>query len=256
MEFRDLEPKDKIASGPYADVYQCGKWAVKVFKEKRPKTEVLYEALVNAEIEATGLPVPRVRDVTRLPNKQWVIASQLVKGKTLLEIMKQDQEHLEQYVNQMVELQLQIHAKTCPHLIKLEDRLMDRINESNDIDQTKKYELMTVLEGMKKHQKLCHGNFSPSNIIIDNQGCPVVVDWVEAAQGNASADAAHTYLMLHLEIKEAADLYLDRFCKESHIEKQYVQQWLPIVAAAHLKYTKNEEERDLLLHWIDVLQYQ
>ena len=37
--------------------------------------------------------------------------------------------------------------------------------------------------------------------------------------------------------------------------RQYVQQWLPIVAAAQL--TKdNELEKDFLMKWIDVMEYE
>ena len=49
--------------------------------------------------------------------------------------------------------------------------------------------------------------------------------------------------------------YLKLFCKKSDTAKQYVQQWLPIVAAAQL--TKdNELEKDFLMKWIDVIDYQ
>ena len=45
------------------------------------------------------------------------------------------------------------------------------------------------------------------------------------------------------------------FCRKSDIAVQYVQQWLPIVAAAQL--TKdNELEKDFLMQWIDVMDYQ
>ena len=44
-------------------------------------------------------------------------------------------------------------------------------------------------------------------------------------------------------------------CKKSDTARQYVQQWLPIVAAAQL--TKdNELEKDFLMKWIDVIDYQ
>ena len=86
-------------------------------------------------------------------------------------------------------------------------------------------------------------------------GKMTVVDWAHASQGNASADAAMTYLLFALKDQGTADLYMDVFCKKSDTARQYVQQWLPIVAAAQL--TKNNTlERDFLLRWIDVIDYQ
>ena len=49
--------------------------------------------------------------------------------------------------------------------------------------------------------------------------------------------------------------YLKLFCKKSDTAMQYVQQWLPIVAAAQLS-KENELEKDFLMRWIDVVDYQ
>lgn len=255
MEFKNVKLEECIASGPYADIYRVDNWAIKVFKEKRPKTDILYEALVNAFIEDTGLNVPRVRDVSRLDNGQWVIASQIIEGETLLEKMQQDKKNLDSYVEQMVNLQLEIHKQRVPRLVKLKDKLMTRIHESEEIDKTAKYDMMTRLEGLPKHVKLCHGNFSPSNIILSKDKL-YIVDWIEASQGNASADAAKSYLLLKLECPEAADKYMELFCKKSETDKKYVQKWLPIVAASHLQYVTDSKDKELLKQWANVVEYQ
>ena len=94
-----------------------------------------------------------------------------------------------------------------------------------------------------------------SNVIVGKNGKMTIVDWAHATQGNASADAAKTYLLFALDNQETADLYLKLFCKKSDTARQYVEQWLPIVAAAQL--TKNNEmEKDFLMKWIDVFDYQ
>ena len=108
---------------------------------------------------------------------------------------------------------------------------------------------------MPKHIKLCHGDFNPKNIIVTKKNEWYVVDWVHASQGNASADVARTYLLFALEDIALADKYLDTFCEESGTDKRYVQQWLPIVAAAQL--TKNRpEEKEMLHKWLDVFDFQ
>ena len=94
----------------------------------------------------------------------------------------------------------------------------------------------------------------PENIIL-NQNGTFIVDWVAARQGNASADVGRTYLLLSLKDPEMAEQYLNMFCKKTNTSKKYVQEWLPIVAAARL--TENRpEERDLLMKWIDVVAYE
>lgn len=110
---------------------------------------------------------------------------------------------------------------------------------------------------MPKHKKVCHGDFNPSNIIIrKDDGTPFILDWAHATQGNASADVARTYLLFCLEgDKEKADKYLDLFCKKSDTAKQYVQKWLPIVAASQSVKGK-PEEREFLLSWVNVMDFE
>ncbi len=109
---------------------------------------------------------------------------------------------------------------------------------------------------MPKHDKVCHGDFNMSNIIVTKDGKLYILDWAHATQGNASADVARTYLLFCLEgDREKADKYLDLFCKKSDTAKQYVQKWLPIVAASQSVKGK-PEERDFLLSWVNVVEYE
>lgn len=248
-----MELKNLIASGETVDVYQDGKYAVKVFKSKSAKEKALYEALIHARVETTGLPMPVIREVSVIDEK-WAIRMDLIEGRTLYEVMKNDTEHLEEYIDAMVNLQLEIHSKTVPMLDSLTEELSEQIKALTCIDNSKKYELLSRLESMPKHRKLCHGNFTPMNIII-NENDTYIVDWVAAKQGNASADAARTYHMLALDFPQAAELYLDSFCRKTGTEKFYVQLWLPIVAAARLD-CGNPGDKELLSQWIDIIEYQ
>ena len=87
-------------------------------------------------------------------------------------------------------------------------------------------------------------------------GTPYILDWSHATQGNASADAARTYLLFWLNGDiEGAKQYLDLFCQKSNTAKQYVQKWMPIVAASQ-SVKGNEKEREFLLSWVDVVDYE
>ena len=116
--------------------------------------------------------------------------------------------------------------------------------------------MLLTYDGMKKHKKVCHGDYNPSNVVITSDGTPFILDWAHATQGNASEDVARTYLLFVLAGKEElAKKYLKLFCKKSDTAIQYVQSWLPIVAASQL--VKNRaEERELLESWINVVDYE
>ena len=247
--------KELISSSATKSVYRDGNTAIKEFCEGFPKAEVLNEALCNARVEdIEALNVPKVLGVSVVDGK-WSIIRELVEGKTLQQLMDENPDKLEEYMEQMVDLHILIHAQACPLLNKLKEKTMRALKSEVQLDDNLRYELMTRLDGMPKHTKLCHGDFDPSNIIVGNDGKWYVVDWVHASQGNASADVARTYLLLSLKDKKKAEMYMDLFCEKTGTEKRYVQGWLPIVAAAQLYY-KRPEEKELLESWINVFDYQ
>ncbi len=235
-------------------VYRDGEKCLKVFQEDYSKADVLNEALNQARIEETGLHIPRILEVTMVDGK-WTIVSDYIKGKTLARHMEENPGEKERYMNLFVDLQLEMHSKTCPLLTKLKDKMNRKICQT-DLSATVRYDLHTRLEGMPKHNKVCHGDFNPSNIILAEDGTPYILDWSHATQGNASADAARTYLLFWLAGDiDGAKRYLDLFCEKSNTAKQYVQKWMPIVAASQL-VKANEKEREFLYSWINVVDYE
>ncbi len=235
-------------------VYRDGENCLKVFDSDYSKADVLNEALNQARVEETGLNIPKIREVGMIDGK-WVIVSEYIKGKTLARLMEEEPEKKSEYLELLVRLQMEVHSKRCPKLYKLKDKMSSKISEST-LDATTKYDLHTRLEGMPKHKKLCHGDFNPSNIIITEDGKAYILDWSHATQGNASADVARTYLLFWLAGDiDGAKQYLDLFCRLSDTAKQYVQKWMPIVAASQ-SVKGNEQERQFLLSWVDVVDYE
>jgi len=235
-------------------VYKDGDRAIKVFDEDYKKSDILNEALNQARVEETGLPIPKLLEVGVVDGK-WAIASEFIKGKTLGRLMEENPDKIDEYMQLFVDIQLQIHNQKAPLLNKLKDKMNRKISET-DLDATTRYELHTRLEGMPKHNKVCHGDFRPSNVIVGEDGVNYIIDWSHATQGNASADAARTYLVFCLKGEtENAEKYLDLFCEKSDTAKQYVQKWLPIVAASQ-SVKRNPEEKELLMKWLDVVDYE
>ncbi len=235
-------------------IYRDGDVCVKVFSSDYSKADVLNEALNQARIEETGLNIPKVLEVTMVDGK-WAIVSEYIKGKTLAQLMAEDEDKKSEYLELLVDLQLEVQSKTSPLLNKLKDKMNRKISQS-ELEATTKYDLHTRLEGMPKHNKVCHGDFNPSNIIIAEDGTAYILDWSHATQGNASADAARTYLLFWLsgDINGAKE-YLELFCKKSNTAMQYVQKWMPIVAASQ-SVKGNEKEREFLLSWANVVDYE
>ncbi|MBE5738672.1 MAG: DUF1679 domain-containing protein [Clostridiales bacterium] len=237
-------------------VYRDGDKTIKLFVEDYAKSNILNEALNQARVEEIeGLNIPSLAEVTKIGNR-WALVSNHIEGTTLEEAMQANPEKEDEYLNLFVDIQLDILSKSAPLLTRIKDKFKRKITHTTEISDDTKYELLQRLEGMKNHAKLCHGDFNPSNIILANDGKHYILDWSHVTQGNASADVARTFLLFSIQGKnELADKYLKLFSQKSGIEIKYIQRWIPIVAATQL--TKGiKEEKDFLLKWVNVAEYQ
>ncbi len=251
-----MELKNFVVSSELYDVYESDGLAIRIYKKPEYKEKCLYAALTHARVETTmvnsSIKMPILHEVSLIDGK-WAITMDWIKGKTLEQLMDENPDKMDTYLNKLIDIQCEIHAQYMPLLSKLKDKMARQIKSLGQIDEIKKYELLTRLDSMPKHIKLCHNSFEPKNIIINDEGT-YVINWGSARQGNASADVAKTYLLLCLNKPEIADKYLDRYCMKSGTSKNYVQAWLPIVAAAQLD-KGIESEKEFLMKWIDVVDY-
>lgn len=252
MEYNLTQP---IAERKTKTVYRDGNKTIKLFVENYSKAAILNEALIQARVEEkTDLNMSRLLEVTKIENR-WALVTEFIEGTPLDVLMREHPERQEEYLNLFVNIQLEIMSKRVPTLNRLKDKYRRKLAEA-DIDDTTRYELLQRLEGTKNHDKLCHGDFNPSNVIINANGEYSIIDWAHATQGNASADVAKTFLLFSLNGQtELAEKYLDLFTEKSGIERRGIQRWIPIVAAVQLK-KGGAENREFLEKWIDVVDYE
>ena len=252
MEYNITQP---IAERKTKTVYRDGNKTIKLFIENYSKAAILNEALIQARVEEkTDLNMSRLLEVTKIENR-WALVTEFIEGTPLDVLMREHPERQEEYLNLFVNIQLEIMSKRVPTLNRLKDKYRRKLAEA-DIDDTTRYELLQRLEGTKNHDKLCHGDFNPSNVIINENGEYSIIDWAHATQGNASADVAKTFLLFSLNGQtELAEKYLDLFTEKSGIERKEIQRWIPIVAAVQLK-KGGAENKEFLEKWIDVVDYE
>ena len=103
-------------------VYRDGSTAIKEFCDGFPKAEVLNEALCNARVEdIEALNVPKILGVSVVDGK-WSILKEYVEGKTLQQLMDENPDKLEEYMEGMVDLHLLIHKQACPTVKQTEGK--------------------------------------------------------------------------------------------------------------------------------------
>ena len=149
-----MNPEKVLAVRTSKTIYREGDRVYKVFDQDFSKSDILNEALNQARVEETGLAIPKILEVTKVDGK-WAIVSEFIGGKTLEQLMQENPQKLTEYMDQFVEIQLDVHSRKAPLLNKLKDKMHRKINEA-DVDPTLRYDLQTRLESMPTHTKVCH----------------------------------------------------------------------------------------------------
>lgn len=237
-------------------VYEDEENTIKLFNEGYSKADIFNEAMNHARVEeGTDLNMTKVKEVVCIDKKLGIVY-EYIKGTTLMELMDKNPDKLDEYLDLFTDIQMEIFSKKVPLVSRMGDKFKSRISDSDVFDENTKYDLLQRLDGMKSHDKLCHGDFVPSNVIITENGEHYVIDWAHVTQGNAAGDVATTYLQLCMNgKKDWAEKYLDLYVKKSGTEKNYIQRWIPVAAA--IQYVKQKpEEKEILKQWIDVVEPQ
>lgn len=247
---------NQIAKRKTKQVFRDRNSTIKLFVKKYSKADILNEALNLARVEeGTDLNIPKLKEVTMVDGR-WGLVCEYVEGRSLAELIDNNPEKEDEYLELFVNIQLEIFSKKVPLLNKIKDKFNRKLTETELIDETTKYELLHKLDGLKNHSKLCHGDFVPSNVIITESGKYYIIDWAHVTRGNEAADAARTYLTMKLHKKDdLAEKYINLFCEKTGIPKKDIQDWIPLVAATEL--TKgNKEEHKFLNKWINVADFE
>ena len=110
-----MELNNKIAERKNKEVYIEDGKVIKLFVENYPHSNILNEALNQARVdECSNINIPKLFEVKKY-NNRWAIVSEYIEGKTISELMKEDPENLDDYLELFTQIQLiilqHIHIK-------------------------------------------------------------------------------------------------------------------------------------------------
>ncbi len=245
MELREVvaRRKDKV-------VYRDGDKLIKLFNESYSKSDILNEAINQARVAETGLNIPRFYEVTVIDGKSAIVM-EYVEGETFKQLFEKYPSDREGLMRRFVAIQRDVHSRRHLLLTKYIDKLRMKILSSG-LDASTRYDFSMRLDGMRRHTHVLHGDFIPSNVILKRDGTPYILDWSHASQGNSTADGTKTYLLFRLAgADEFAEEYADEFCRQSGSSREYMQEWVPLIAAAQLARMTDPEKRKKLSEWTE-----
>lgn len=188
---------DLIGRGRTADVFAYGEGRVlKLFAAWMPVDAAQREAELGRKVYETGLPVPAVYEIVEVDGQHGIIYER-VDGPTMACVFRSRPWTVYRLAGLLAELQAAVHAQKVTGLPSRREKLAQRIQRADALPAHQRARVIQRLDALPDDNALCHGDFHPENILMSARG-PVIIDWIDAAQGHPLADMARTSMLLRM----------------------------------------------------------
>ena len=157
------DPLKILASGRDGDIFECGPGFV--LRKTRDGRSIELEARVMLYAADHGFPVPAVEEV-RAGGSEVVM--ERIDGPMMMDVMAKRPWTIGRYASMLADLHDQLHEIPAPDWLA-------QLPDDGD--------------------RLVHLDLHPMNVMLSDRG-PVVIDWANAASGEALSDATATYVLL------------------------------------------------------------
>lgn len=195
MEY-DLNNLKLLAQGGEAEIYdlRTGK-ILRVLRNPSNGKDIKNEMRIMNKLKIEGFKVPEVYEYLTVEGRPAIIMER-VYGETMLSYIQSHPLAIKKSAKVLAKLHDElINAKEDLELNYSISRAKYLIERSKLLNDKQKEFVNSILEELHEGEVICHGDFHPGNILIqDNKN--YLIDWGSAYRGPALADIAHSYLLM------------------------------------------------------------
>ena len=241
----------RLAEGREAEVFAHGDGAVlKLLRDADRTDRVAREAAALRALAAGGYRVPRVLDVVVVDGRPGLVLER-VPGDDLLTALGRNPLALRRAARALADAHDAMHDHHGPpELPTVHDVVSGRIAAAEPLPDDLRAAALALLATLPGGDALCHGDMHLGNM-LGTWTAPVVIDWGDAARGHPAADVARTALLHRVGEpppgapflvrrlapvgrRALAALYLARYRRVRPLERDLVERWVVVRAAARL----------------------
>ena len=192
-----------IGKGNTAEVFPYGEGKVcKLFFEGYPHEYVAQEFQNAREFYQSGIRVPIPFEVVVIQNRSGIIYER-IQGKTLLAVMEERQESFSEFLKMFVRLQQNMHLHHSRNVLSYKSYLLAVLQNHRAATPA----IIQTIQALPECDCLLHGDFHPNNILIQPDGTPVIIDFMNVCCGPPLYDIARTYFLIRQFQPWIADEY-------------------------------------------------
>ncbi len=187
----------KIGKGRTAEVYDYkDNKVLKLFYSTFSDKDIECEYLITKNISDTTSIAPKVYDVINVNNRMGIVYEK-INGIMLSVYLARNLKNTLKIVRKFTQTQKIINninfEKFPNHTNKLEQKIMS----SSLLCNSEKEKILKYLKIINKNE-ICHGDYHPENIFVDQNYNFRVIDWANMYVSNKFIDIARTYYLFKL----------------------------------------------------------
>jgi len=240
---------------------------LKLFREGFTLSHVQKEERITRTVFEAGLPVAAVHGIVEVEERYRIVFNR-VDGPLMMEELITKPGELTHLIRWFAEIHAKMHTITVPGLPSQRQACANAIQSAPRLSKKERDAALSALTRLPDGNKLCHSDYHPGNILMSSRG-PVVIDWVDATEGNPHADVARTLLLTQVaepdliqdvELRKAIrnliqsfplDVYFKRYREFQPLSQKQLDAWQLPLAAARLSEGLSLTEENRLLAIVD-----
>ncbi|MCP4251819.1 MAG: phosphotransferase [Candidatus Scalindua sp.] len=185
----------KIGTGRTAEVYdyENGK-VLKLFYTDYSVKAIEEEYLIAKNISSVTSLVPKVYDIVHNKNRTGIVYDK-IEGKMLSDYLSGNLINARKIIRKFAQTQKEISDINVENILNNTDKLRERITSSRLLSDSEKETVLKYLSIINNNE-LCHGDYHPENVFVDQNYDFKVIDWANMFVSNKYIDIARTYYLI------------------------------------------------------------
>lgn len=255
-----------VGEGRTAEIWQHGSQKIlKLYREDVSEHNINQEYKISQYVHTQGVRTPQPFELISEQSRQGIVYQQ-IQGPSLLKLIGEKPWRVGRYARMMAELHLDLHKLEARSDIgRQKDTLRYNIANAPLLGDDEKSLILTYLETLLEGTHLCHGDFHPENVLMDEQLW--VIDWMTGVSGEPAGDAARSVVMFSMGAmppgasaiskmiinfirKRLTKQYIREYLSLSGHTYEEIDRWILPIAAARLVEWLPSSEKELLVQEI------
>ena len=253
-----------IGRGNTAEIFEWeeGK-VIKLFHEGYSVDAVEKEFRNASAVANFEFDQPKLYGRADYENRNGIVYER-INGITLLDYIMQE-ENLDTSGKILAEVHKKLLSNKVHGVYRHKDILKYNIETITDMNQESKNDILKLLSELPDAETLCHGDFHPGNILIQ-QDKYMIIDWMNVCSGHPYSDVARTIYLIEMtpvpgEIEDKESFMQmkkamgDTYLRYMEIDRQEIEKWLILISAAQINDGVSEEERQIIIEYLRHVGY-